>query len=118
MVRKGTTVEQNYQSASIIGKTGMQIYANIMYGFPTENKEEQMATRKLCNHISSVSKALISPAFFTPYPGNDLGDDCIAQGLSMVDEDHLNRYGKDKIKGVDYEFLSGLVAGLYDNLIK
>lgn len=117
MVRKGTTVEQNYQSAKIIGDTGMQIYANIMYGFPGETYQEQKDTRKLCLYISSVSKALISPAFFTPYPGNDLGDDCIAKGLSLVDDQHLNRYGIDKIKGVDYRFLQALTNGEYDKQI-
>ncbi len=111
MVRKGTTVEQNYRAAEIVGKTGAKIYANVMYGFPTETKEEQLETKRLCEYIKRVSKAMISPAYFTPYPGSDLGNECIEKGLSLIDENSYNRYGRDKIKGVDYDFLDRLIRG-------
>jgi len=118
MVRKGTTVEQNYQSAKIMGKLGAKIYANIMYGFPTETKEEQMATRKMCLYIASVTETMISPAYFTPYPGSDLGNECIKKGLSLIDKNSYNRYGRDKIKGVDYDFLDKLINGEFDSQLQ
>ena len=115
LVRKGTTVEQNYRSAEIIGKTGAKIYANIMYGFPGETKEEQITTRKMCLHIARVAQTMISPAYFTPYPGSDLGNECIKNGLSLIDKNNYNRYGRDKIKGVDYDFLDKLINGEFDS---
>jgi radical SAM superfamily enzyme YgiQ (UPF0313 family) len=115
MIRKGTTVEQNYRAAEIVGRTGVKIYANIMYGFPGETKEEQKDTRRLCYHIQRVSQAMISPAYFTPYPGNDLGEECIKQGLSLIKENEYYRYGRDKIKGVDYDFLDRLINGQLDS---
>jgi len=114
MVRKGTTVEQNYKAAEVIGRVGAKIYANIMYGFPTETRGEQLATRKMCLYIEKVAQSMISPAYFTPYPGSDLGNECIEKGLSLIDENSYNRYGRDKIKGVDYRFLDALLAGYYD----
>jgi anaerobic magnesium-protoporphyrin IX monomethyl ester cyclase len=115
LVRKGTTVEQNYQAGEIIGKTGSKIYANIMYGFPTETKEEQKDTRRLCIHLEQVARTMISPAYFTPYPGNDLGDWCKTEGYSLIDVNHYTRYGRDKIKGIDYDFLDKLTCGVFDS---
>jgi len=116
-IRKGTTVEQNYRSAEIVGKLGAKIYANIMYGFPGETRGEQMATRKMCLYLSRVAQTMISPAYFTPYPGSDLGNECIKNSLSLIDRNNYNRYGRDKIKGVDYDFLDKLVKGEYDSLL-
>lgn len=116
-IRKGTTVYENYKAAEIVGNTGAKIYANMMYGFPGESKEEQKETRRLCKHISKVSQAMISPAYFTPYPGSDLGEECIEKGISLIDQESYNRYGRDKVKGVDYDFLDKLIQGAYDNTL-
>jgi hypothetical protein len=68
----------------------------------------------MCLYLQRVARTMISPAYFTPYPGNDLGDECIRQGISLLDENSYTRYGRDKIKGVDYDFLDRLIRGAYD----
>jgi len=108
MVGKGTTVSQNYKAAEITGNAGIKIFANIMYGFPTETKEEQFSTYRLCKYISTY-ESMISPAYFTPFPGSRLGDECISKGLSLINENNCTRFGRDKIVGVDYDFLDSFI---------
>jgi len=108
MIKKGTTVTQNLEAARILGDNGIRIFANIMYGFPTENKEEQQQTRYMCEYIKQFD-SMISPAYFTPFPGTELGDKCSADGTSLVDENSMTRFGRDKIKGIDYDFLDSFV---------
>ena len=108
MVGKGTTASQNYKATEIAGNAGVKIFANIMYGFPTETKEEQFATYRLCKYISTFD-SMISPAYFTPFPGSRLGDECIKNGLSLIDKNNMTRFGRDKIKGVDYNFLDSFI---------
>jgi radical SAM superfamily enzyme YgiQ (UPF0313 family) len=110
MVDKGTTVTQNYIATKICGEAGIKIFANIMYGFPTETKIEQRETYELCKFIKGYG-SMISPAYFTPFPGSKLGDECIKNGLSLIDENTTTRFGRDKIKGVDYDFLDSFIWG-------
>ena len=108
MVGKKTTVLQNYAAAKICGDAGIKIFANIMYGFPTETKIEQRETYELCKYIKGYD-SMISPAYFTPFPGTRLGDECIEKGLSLIDENTTTRFGRNKIKDVDYDFLDSFV---------
>ena len=108
MINKRTTIEQNYKAAEVAGRAGVRIFANIMYGFPTETKEEQFATYRLCKYISTFD-SMVSPAYFTPFPGSKLGDECRSNGLNLINEYNCNRFGRDKIKGVDYDFLDSFI---------
>lgn len=103
-IRKGTTVEQNYQAAEICKKYGIKIWANYMMGLPTETKKEIMDTVKM---IQSIKPDYFSPAFFTPTPGSDLFDYCQKHKLSLIkSHDQYQRNPTEvKIKGQDYKFL-------------
>ena len=108
MIDKGTTVKQNYEAADILDSLGVKIFANIMYGFPTETKDEQLETLKLCEYIKKYP-SMISPAYFTPFPGSYLGEECINKGISLIGNNNYVRYGRDKIAGIDYNFLDSFV---------
>uniref|UniRef100_A0A6H1ZD91 Putative vitamin B12-binding domain containing protein n=1 Tax=viral metagenome TaxID=1070528 RepID=A0A6H1ZD91_9ZZZZ len=108
MIKKGTTVAQNYEAIKIIGEANVKIFANIMYGFPGEVKHEQFETYNMCKFISEYD-SMISPAYFTPFPGSFLGDECKRKDLSLVNENNMTRYGRDKIKGVDYDWLDSFI---------
>ena len=103
-LRKGTKVEQNYQAAKICKKYGIKVWANYMFGVPTETKEEVRATVKM---IKKIKPHHCAPSFFTPYPGSDLYTYCQEHNLSLIKnhEDYRRNVGGAKIKGVDYEFL-------------
>lgn len=108
-LRKGTTVEQNYEAARICKELGILIWANYMLGIPTETKEEVLATVKM---IRSIKPFHCSPAFFTPHPGSDLFDYCERNDISLIKnhEDYRRSIGSKKIKGVDYKFLNKVLV--------
>ncbi len=103
-IRKGTTVAQNLEAARICRKYGILIWANYMLGLPTETREEIWQTVRM---LKRIDPDYYSPAFYTPYPGNDLYDYCMEHDLSLV-TDH-NGYARNptepKIKGHDPNFL-------------
>ena len=109
-IKKGTTVEQNYESAKIIKDAGAKIYANYMIGFPWETDEDIQATAKM---VDEIAAEMPSWAYFTPYPGCELGEECISQGLSLLDRNHYDRcpYGQ-KVKGVNYSYIGAVLKGL------
>ena len=111
-LRKGTKVEHNYRAAEICRKYGIKIWANYMFGVPTETKEEVMDTVRM---IKAIKPDHYSPAFFTPHPGSDLFTYCEKHNLSLItNHDGYRRNATEcKIKGIEYEFL---FAALNDSM--
>ena len=116
-IRKGTTVEQNYQAAQICRKFGIKIWANYMLGIPTETKEEVMDTVKM---IKTIKPDHYSPAFYTPHPGSDLFAYCQEHKLSLITShnDYRRNPEGEKIIGVDYGFLRNAMKESMDEVIK
>jgi len=107
-LKKGVTVEENYESAKIIKSTGAKIYANYMLGAPWEVKEDIQLTMRMADTIRAE---MPSWAYFTPYPGCELGQECIDNGWSLLDRFHYDRYpGGKKVKFVDYDYLHQVMA--------
>jgi anaerobic magnesium-protoporphyrin IX monomethyl ester cyclase len=104
LLRKGTRVEQNYESARILKAKGIRIWANYMFGIPSETKAEVDLTVKM---IRDIDPEHCSPAFFTPHPGTDLFDSPEVKGHSLIrNHDSYRREANEaKIEGIDYEYL-------------
>jgi anaerobic magnesium-protoporphyrin IX monomethyl ester cyclase len=108
-MKKGTTVEQNLEAAKIIKSTGAKIYANYMLGLPWETKWDVQQTMRMAD---SISAEMPSWAFFTPYPGCELADEVNENGWSLLDREHYDRCPSgEKVKCVDYEYLSRCLRG-------
>jgi anaerobic magnesium-protoporphyrin IX monomethyl ester cyclase len=103
-IRKGTTLAKNLEAASICRRYGIRIWANYMLGLPTETHDE---IRETITMLKQIDPDYYSPAFYTPYPGNDLYDYCVEHDLSLIkDHDSYSRNPTEpKIKGHDPEFL-------------
>jgi anaerobic magnesium-protoporphyrin IX monomethyl ester cyclase len=102
-LKKEVTVEQNLKAAEICKKYGIKIFANYMFGVPTETKEDVQATIKM---MRKIDPEFHSPAFFTPHPGSELYEYCKARNLSLIKEHEVDRSPKaPKIKGIDYDYL-------------
>ena len=103
-LRKGVTVKQNFQAAEICKKYGILIWANYMFGIPTETKEEILDT---VNMIRKIKPDLYSPAIFTPTPGTDLYTFCVDKDILLIKnyEDYARGSLKAKIKGLNYKFI-------------
>lgn len=101
---KGTTVEQNLESARICRREGVKIWGNYMMGMPTETKEEVVQT---VNMMREIRPDVYAPTFFTPHVGSYLHDYSIEHGLWSPTsfDDYRRNATAPKIKGVDYNFL-------------
>ncbi|MBF0557415.1 MAG: B12-binding domain-containing radical SAM protein [Nitrospirae bacterium] len=99
---KGTTVAQNRKAVEICRKYNIKVYANIMFGLPTETKEDMDAT---VSFVRQMKPDYVSPSVFTPYPGSYLYDYCKEKDLLLpVSEKSYRRnpLGGAKLKGVKY----------------
>jgi anaerobic magnesium-protoporphyrin IX monomethyl ester cyclase len=103
-IRKGTSVAKNLEATRICRKYGIRIWANYMLGLPTETEAEIKETIAM---LKEIDPDYYSPAFYTPYPGNDLYDYCMEHDLSLIkDHDGYSRNPTElKIKGHDPQFL-------------
>lgn len=105
LLRKGTTVEQNYEAAEICHRLGIKIFGNYMLGIPTETKEEMMNTLKMIRKIKPEHPSL---SFFTPIVGTDLYKYCKENNLIISEDPSVlgtRSPTQAKIKGIDYEWI-------------
>lgn len=115
-LKKGTTVEQNIKAAEILNKIGIDIWANLMVGIPTETKAEVIETVQMAQKIKQIQpRAILSWASYTPHPGSELFDYCQENDLSLIKQaSDYRRYFEGrmspKIRGVDYKFLEWAVS--------
>ncbi len=108
-IKKGTTIAQNIEAGKICKSLGIKIFANYMFGLPTETPAEMEQTVKM---IRLIDPEIHSVAVFTPTPGSDLYDYCIANDLSLITscEGYRRNPGTGaKIKGVDYRFVDACI---------
>ena len=114
-IRKGTKVEQNYKAAKICKANKIQIFANYMFGVPTETKWEALKTLFM---IWRISPEHPSPSFFTPYPSSDLYTYCVEKNILLMDKSDYDSYRRSpsktgKVKGINYKYLQVLALLSY-----
>jgi anaerobic magnesium-protoporphyrin IX monomethyl ester cyclase len=109
-IRKGVTVEENLRAAKICRAAGVKIFANYMFGLPTETEAEMRETVRM---IRAIRPERCSPSVFTPAPGSHLYDECRKEQLILVSSSTGYRrdalIGGAKIKGVDYATVHRMV---------
>ena len=108
-IKKGATVEQNIQAGRICKELGIKIFGNYIFGLPTETREEMRQTVRM---MRAIAPDMYSPNVFTPAPGSELYDYCVAHDLSLVGNSEAYRrniLSGAKIKGVDYDLVNKLV---------
>jgi radical SAM superfamily enzyme YgiQ (UPF0313 family) len=105
-IKKGTTVEQNKQAVDLCRKYGISTYATIMYGLPTETKEESLATY---NMVQDINPAYTMVFWFIPIPGTEIYKYCVDNDLILegVSERTIARTATHKptLKNIDYDYI-------------
>ena len=107
-MRKGTTRQINEAAAALAKRLGIFIQANMMFGIPTETKEDVESSIDLIkNHLDGF---VICPSIFTPYPGSDLAKIVQDKGWNDVHNyDYQRGAGGVKLKeeafGYTYHWL-------------
>lgn len=113
ILKKDTTVKQNYESAQIIKSAGAKIYANYITAIPWETKEDIQATARMADKIAAE---MPSWAYFTPYPGSELGQECIDKGWSLLSRETYDRCPSGrKVKNVNYDYIASVMQGLREH---
>lgn len=74
MINKNIRVRDIYEKDQMLHKAGMEWSAYFIIGFPTETVDDIRATQKL---IKDISAKTVTVSIFTPYPGTELGKQCI-----------------------------------------
>jgi radical SAM superfamily enzyme YgiQ (UPF0313 family) len=108
-IKKGVTVQQNIEAADICRELGIKIFANYMFGLPTETPDEMEATALM---MQRIAPDIHSPSVFTPAPGSDLYEYCRSEDLILISNSEGYRRNVNsgaKIKGVDYDHVSRMV---------
>ena len=105
MFEKETTVEENLRAADICRESGVKIWANIIFGAPTETRTEVMDTIRM---VWKIRPDHLSTSFFTPTPGSNIAKDVERKGLTMVDpfNSSCRTPNEAKLKDLDYDWLS------------
>ena len=81
-IKKGITVEQIKKAAKILNETGVYWKAYLMIGFPNETEQHILDTLNIIYEIKPKRACL---SIFTPYPGTELFDYCIANNIITND---------------------------------
>jgi len=103
---KGTTVEQNIKASKILKENDIKVWANIMFGTPTETYDEAIQTEKMLDIIQPEN---LSMTYYTPYPGNFIAEECKKNNMILAkDYEEMLRYPSPKISGIDYKLLDNL----------
>ena len=111
LLRKGITPEDSIRAAKVCRKNKILIFANYMFGVPTETKEDLDMTYK---KKKKIRPELHSLSYFAPIPGSDLYDYCKDRGLIEITsyEGFVRNPVNKKVKGVDYELMNAYKAKL------
>jgi radical SAM superfamily enzyme YgiQ (UPF0313 family)/GT2 family glycosyltransferase len=109
IMKKGTKVSENLEAGKIIKESGAHIYANYILGLPWEHKEDIQLTARM---IDEIDAEMVCYSYFAPYPGCELGEECIKNGWSLLGKNTYDRYADGKkVKYVDYPYLKMVVGG-------
>lgn len=107
-LNKNTTVDQNILAGKICHKLGIKIWANYMFGIPSEKYWDMVKTLLM---IRKIKPDYLSPSLFTPYPETGLYDICKKRKLLIFK--HYSEYRRslsgNKIKGFNYSLIRLLI---------
>lgn len=112
-LHKGTTAEMNIRAADILHANGVNIFANLIAGLPTETEDDLRASLEMARKIRP---AWWSANLYTSFPGSDL--DTYVRENDLLTEEHFSRWVypfQRKLKGVDYEKTMGILDEIRKN---
>lgn len=108
-LKKGCTVEENLEAASLLKQHGIMVGGSFMLGSPGETREDVLAT---VNLVKQMRPNFVSVSTFTPIPGCELYEYCKEHDLSLIESyDDFVTFAplKPKIKGIDYKLLGSAI---------
>lgn len=115
LLRKGISGEQIVKAAGICRQFGFNSQFSFMMGFPQEKPEDFNQTLSIMDKIHSISpKAEMMMFTFTPFPGTELFEESMRQGLEVPKS--LEEWGHYKYEHSITPWLSESQKKLFDTL--
>ena len=103
ILKKRTTVEQNYNAAKILHEVGLQFQANTIVGIPGEHVEDIKKTAKM---LKEIKPHWIGFGEFIPLPGSKLYEDLVEKGAIKPEYlDITQSYNFTEMSGEELEAL-------------
>jgi len=78
LVRKDIKVEDTVRACRLLKENGIEIYAMMVNGLPTETEEDIQATERLLKEIRPEFTEFL---VYTPYPGTPLFEEAVERGF-------------------------------------
>jgi len=102
-LKKGTSRDMNIAACDILRENSVNIFANYIFGLPTETEEDINATIEM---LKLIRPEWHSASIYTSYPGSYLYEYIKRNDLWLDEHYSKIRYPYErKIKGVDYELV-------------
>lgn len=98
-LKKDIKVEDTINAANRLNQAGIGVNYSFMVGVPGETKEDIRQTLRLITTITNMDDSfrILGPFVYRPYPGSELYDDCLAEG--MTEPDTLEEWGNSAYIG-------------------
>jgi radical SAM superfamily enzyme YgiQ (UPF0313 family) len=85
-IRKDITIEQVFQTATMMREHGIAGNFGFIVGFPDESDESVTATLDAARRLQAMSPNFTTPIFyFKPYPGSEIVTTAVARGYRLPD---------------------------------
>jgi len=97
-IKKGVTKDQIRNAAKLIKKQGILLNGFFMFGFPWETEQEMKNTLDFIYELKPNGEVGAVISFLIPYPGTQLYNDIVEQGLMPDIPLHLMQHQNRTIK--------------------
>ena len=110
VVKKGTTTENIIRAVTLLKDSGIMASGSMVFGLPTETKEEFKQTMKFIIKLLEINPNLaFTCGWFLPYPGTGLYEKAKTMGFKppekLVDWDQFDRWRNDyKMQWVNWDY--------------
>lgn len=100
VIKKGSTKQDIIKAVTLFKDTDMLVSGSMIFGLPTETKEEYFMTMKFILELLEINSNLaFTCGWYLPYPGTVLYDKAIEMGFKPPETtrewDKLNRWSRD-----------------------
>lgn len=119
MLKKDITVEDTIHAAELLAEVGINADFSFMIGLPGERYDDMKETVKLVEKVTSISQdfRILGPFIYRPYPGSELYQKCISQGMDepqSLEEWMHSPFIDDSISSEDYHLYTWVRHSLKD----
>ncbi len=110
VIKKGTTTEQTIRAVKLLKDSGILVSGSMVFGFPSETKEEYKKTLKFIVELLEINNNLaFTCGWFLPFPGTGLYEEAKKRGFNPPRKtenwDKFDRWRSDyQMEWIDWDY--------------